>query len=200
MRKNTKKHSNKNKNKTVQISKTINLNNSSVRTKVCVTTVLFWYDSTPQVSFSTGSDTRYFGFSQVTTGTYPFQDFATVYDTFKVLGASAIVTPYSNTTFVLPPLHLSCDPDAPPANPTNSTLINSMTSHLFSINQIGSKAVSFSFPGVGTGVREWQDVATPPTGSFYVGMNVTSIGSPTTGLCFEITFILDIMFRGIRSR
>lgn len=201
MRQNNKKHfskKNKNKKSTFLLKKTISTNTSSV-TIDCITTVpLFVFNGSSNISLTNSSDDRFYAFAGIVAGS-TFSDFAAVYDTYRINSACAVVTPYSNFTQSIPPMHLTCDPDGVSSNPTNTTVINSQQGYDFNINAISPKAVNFIFPGVGSATRLWLDVAVAPAGAFYFGINTTSIGSLTTEIAFEVSFMLTISFRGVRG-
>lgn len=198
-RKNNNNNRKKNNNNNVLIKKNINLNSNIVSIDVISTTVLYYYNATPNVSFSTGADVRYYAFATVIAGTYPFVDFSTVYSDYRINSAAVVCTPYSNVTVVTPPLHVTCDPDGAGGNPTNSTLIASPNAHDFNLSQLGPKNAQFTFPGVDRNTRIWTDTSVSPTGSFYVGMNQTNLTGPATALLYEMSFILNISFRNIKG-
>jgi hypothetical protein len=200
MRRNNQKKMNKKKNNqsTFLLKKTISTNTSSVVIDCIVTIPLFVLTGTNNLSTSNSSDLRYYSFVSIVAGS-TFSDFALVYDTFRINSASAVVTPYSNFTQSIPPMHLTCDPDGLSSNPTNATVVNSQQGYDFNINAISPKAVKFVFPGVGSATRLWLDVATAPAGTFYFGINTTNIGSLTTEIAFEASFMLNLSFRGVRG-
>lgn len=202
MRKN-KKSSNKNKNNKIPLMKSVvNLNNSSVTIDVILTVPIYAYGTSSNVSFNSGSDVRYIAFALITAGTYPFVDLALIYESYKINKASVVVTPFTNftSTNILPPMHLTCDPDGTATNPTNVNVVNSMNGHDFNPGAITPKAVSFSFRGISTNTGLWIDTAVGPSGSFYIGINTTGLGMITTALLFEASFMLSVSFRGIRGK
>lgn len=177
----------------------ITSDNSRVTTDVVYTVLMYYSGTTKNVSLNTGSDIRYLTFSAVIGATYPFVDFAKVYDEFKINYASLVVMPYSAITLSLPPMHVTCDPDGPASNPTNLTVINSMNGHDFNVAAITPKSVKYLFPGVGISTQIWLDTATAPSGAFYFGMNTTALSSVTDTLLYEMSFMLNVSFRGIKG-
>lgn len=195
------KKTNKIKSNNTLIARNISTNTSSVKVNVLYTLPVYLSNSTQNLSFSTSSDVRYLGFSSVlTTNTYPFADFATVYEEFKIVSAYLVATPYSNLSISLPPMHLTCDPDGALSNPTNLTVINSSNGHLFYPGMVEPESVYITFPGVGSNTNTWLDISASPTGAFYIGMDTTGIGGISNTLVFSCSFKLEIQFRGIRGR
>jgi hypothetical protein len=190
------------KNNETLLSKAINVNSSIVRTSCLYTSPCYYYNGTQNYSFNNGADTRALSFlSILSTNTYPFNSYASIYDEFKIVSAYAVVTPYTGIiSTVLPPLHLTCDPDGPNSNPTNLTVVNSANGHLFNPNAIVPRSVNVLFNGTSQTVGIWTDTAhISSIGAFYIG-SLSPIAGVATTTVFEFCFKLEVVFRGLKGR
>lgn len=195
----TKKNNKKNNN--FLLSKTISTNNSIVTTEVNYTVPLYLANSTQNVSFQTGADIRYLTFNTaLQTNTYPFADFSTVYDEFRINSAYLVASTYSNLALNLPPVHMTVDPDGPASNPTNLTVLNSSQGHIFMMGMVRPENITIKFSGVSNSAHVWLDVSATPTGAFYFGLNTTGLGGIGNTLILELNVMLSVSFRGIRGR
>jgi len=166
-----------------------------------VPATIYGKNTSGQYSFSTGSDTRYFTFSQILASAAPFAQFVNVYSEYKITGASVAISPYSgiasSSVQACPMLYLSVDPQSSSGNPTNATITGNQTSHLFTTVQTNVRSVAFSFSGIGSNMNLWLDTSVTPQGAFFIG----SIGGTytTNPIVFDCSFSLKVVFRTTKS-
>jgi len=164
-----------------------------------VSMLIYAYNATDLYSFNTGADTRYFSFAGLFST--EFTNFATVYNNYKILSVSCIITPMysSSSTITYPLLQVGCDPEvATPGNPTNSSFIFRDTNHLFTAKAVAPKSVTFTFPGTGITTNVWKSTADTPSGCLYIG-NQTSTGIfSSTGIAFEGLFSALVKFANVK--
>ncbi len=202
-RRNNRKKINNNGNKTapqMELSKTLTMN----KTSGCVVNIVYpakiWtYTVSSNFSFGNASDTRYLSFAQVISNTFPFVDFALVYSDYKILSASAIVTPTTVQTVSTGMLYMTCDSNGLASNPTNSTVIGTQSAHLFTAVATQPKSITYRFPGVGTTANIWLDTSVSPAGAFYIGSNTTGVGYGSNAVIFDVSLSLQISFRNVKT-
>jgi len=187
----------------VKMARQINLHNPAAGCTIQVGyPILVWAESsTSSYSFSNGIDVRYLAFAQILSTTYPFADFSLVYQEYKISAAAAIVTSVDTSQTLyeqLGPLYLTADPEINSSTaPTNSTLIASQNSKIFSHRETDPRSVQFRFNGVGVGSNIWSSVNTSAIGGFFIGQDIVVV--PSNVVAWSCILTLTVHFRDVRS-
>jgi hypothetical protein len=188
----------------MQLSNSLNLYNNATGAVINILypATIYAYTTSSNFSFASGSDVRYLAFSTVISSTFPFTNYATVYGEYKIISATAIVNPVQTDQLTgksFGMLHLACDPEASSgSNPSNSVLIGSQNTHLFSYKATSPRIVNFRFPGIGNKQHNWLPVTEQPPGYFYIGSGITNTFGADDAL-FEASLSVQVMFRSVKN-
>lgn len=158
---------------------------------ISVPAFIYKYNPSNLYSFSGTSDQRTYAFASIT-GSVEFTNFSTVYQNYKILSFSCIITPVELST-AAPILYVGLHPEGVTGNPTNSTFITSDKLKMFSPVQTSMQSITYRIPGVGIETNIWKPINVAPSGEFVIGNNTYAGIFASTVVAFDgqLSFLVE---------